>query len=111
MSVGTVKTRQELVKILQENRMTIFKISATWCGPCKRVDGFVRGCMAMLPDTVRIIFIDADEGSDACNFLKIKKLPSFYFYVNKERQYVLESANEREISNFFKRVHGVATCF
>ena len=64
-----------------------------------------------LSKVMNSIFIDADEGSDACDFLKIRKLPSFYFYVNKDRQYVLESADEREISNFFKRVHGAATCF
>tara|TARA_Y100000588_G_C14026454_1_gene826668 strand:+ start:620 stop:988 length:369 start_codon:yes stop_codon:yes gene_type:complete len=103
-----IKTRQDLNEFLETSEFTVFKFSATWCKPCKKIQPFVHSCLEKYCcGFVNMIYVDVDESQDVCNFLKIRKMPTFMFFLGKDRMWVLESSNEKEIDTFFSKVRGV----
>ena len=70
-------TREEMMESLNNNpRVIIIKYGAEWCGPCKKIEEFVKQNMLIMPEGVRCIMIDIDEAFDAYAFLKSKKIVS-----------------------------------
>jgi thiol-disulfide isomerase/thioredoxin len=71
-------TRDEMMELLKTGNpgVIIIKYGAEWCGPCKKIEEFVKQNMAMMPENIRCITIDIDEAFDAYAFLKSKKLVS-----------------------------------
>lgn len=75
ISNQSIKTRLELIKILEENKkIVILKFGAEWCGPCKKIEQTVTKYMESMPDDITCMILDIDECFDLYAFLKTKKV-------------------------------------
>jgi thiol-disulfide isomerase/thioredoxin len=70
--------RDVFMELLKTNPgVFIFKFSAEWCGPCKKIKKFVDKVSLVLPTNIMYIFsVDVDECFDLYAYLKQKKMVS-----------------------------------
>ena len=99
------KTRAECKMCLLNNKYVIIKVSATWCGPCKRISSLVNACLEELPSNVVIIVVDFDAHRDVANALKVKSVPTFMFYSGGNPDICLVGANPQKVKKFFQDVN------
>ena len=107
--VDNITNRSEFKHYIRNNYHVIVKISATWCGPCKRATPIFNEGFLSLSEKVKLILIDADEGSDVCNSLKVKSVPIYLYYKRAECLEICNSAEKKEIEYFFNQVKGHMT--
>jgi thiol-disulfide isomerase/thioredoxin len=98
--VVTLKTRDELKNFLKNNRYVIVKVSATWCGPCKRIQPLVNLLYSKLQN-VDLVLVDYDEGKDIVSYLRVKSVPYLINYINGTSEDILTSSNKENVINFF----------
>ncbi len=89
---------------LRDNMVTIIKVSAEWCGPCKKIAPYVKELFNLTGDNVQLFYADADENERLSHYWRIRKLPTFISYVGREKTDILESANQEEVLKFFQKV-------
>ena len=83
MPVNTIlENSTKLQTVLQENESwVILKLSATWCGPCKKVEPLFKPWFSALQDRVHFYLLDIDENFEIYGFLTSKKrvngIPAF----------------------------------
>ena len=99
-----LKKRNELKNYVLGNKYVIVKISATWCGPCKRASPLFNEGFLSLNNSVKLVLVDADEGSDICNSLRVKSVPMYLFYKNSECLEICNSAEKKEIDYFYNQI-------
>ena len=98
----SLKTRSELKSYIKRKDVVIVKVSANWCGPCKRIGPQVNQLYSQLNDNVSMVLVDADEGSDICNYLKVKTIPHLVNFVEGMPYDVLTSSKPEDVLEFFK---------
>ena len=96
-------TRIELKQFIKNNNYVIVKTSATWCGPCKQIKPYVEKWLEILPENIKIVFVDADEGADILRFLKWRSVPTFGNFINGEPMDVFVGANREKVQSFFQK--------
>ena len=99
----TICNREEFKNYVKNNKFVIVKISATWCGPCKRCNPTVEKLFNQMPDKVKMVLVDADSCSDVKNHLKIKVVPTLIAFINGDPCEIYQTSNDNEINNFFKK--------
>lgn len=102
----------DLANVLTQNEgILIIKFHATWCGPCKKIEGIVQKYFGQLPDTVFTVEVDIDQALDLYGFLKTKKvvngIPVMLAYYKGNTHYVPDDivigTDEVQIQGFFHR--------
>ena len=81
----------------------IVKISATWCGPCKRISPFFNQQLETFSDRLLLVEVDADEGSNICSYLRVKSVPTYINVINGEMKDVCTSSSQEEVAKFFQK--------
>jgi thiol-disulfide isomerase/thioredoxin len=114
-SIITSLTQQELALLQNEGRcVSVIKFSATWCGPCKRIQPIWDSWLKILPTNIIIAEIDIDESLELYASLKTKKMvngvPSilaFYGDIKRDHWFIPDDsvigANEGMVKNFLSR--------
>ena len=64
MLIDTITTREEALQLINNNKAVIFKFTATWCGPCKRVAPLVDELYEQVKDHVVMVIVDIDKARD-----------------------------------------------
>tara|TARA_B100001173_G_scaffold269067_1_gene245751 strand:- start:379 stop:750 length:372 start_codon:yes stop_codon:yes gene_type:complete len=100
--IVSLTKRVDLKNYLKNKGVVIIKVSATWCGPCKRISPQVNELYSQLNPNVSMVLVDADDGSDICNFLKVKTVPHLVNYVDGMPYDILTSSKAEDVLNFFK---------
>jgi thioredoxin-like negative regulator of GroEL len=103
--IASLETRQELKEFFAQNknRVIILKASATWCGPCKRIEkDFLEMYKTMCPNAI-LLLIDIDDADDIASFLKIRKVPTMLNFVDGRPMDAVASSNLEEIRDFFQK--------
>lgn len=74
--ITEIKSMDEFKEILSKKnkKMTIIKLGAKWCQPCKRIEPLVYRWMDNIPDTIQICLIDVDISFNLYSFLKSKRI-------------------------------------
>ena len=68
-------TRNDFTSLLEKNPgILIFKFTADWCGPCKKIKEYSYKKSNELPEHITILEVDVDECFDLYAFLKHKKM-------------------------------------
>jgi thioredoxin 1 len=68
-------TREHFATLMSNNPgILIFKFTANWCGPCKKIKDYSYKKSNELPDHITMIEVDVDECFDLYAFLKHKKM-------------------------------------
>jgi len=105
--------RKQFIQILQENEgVVVVKYSATWCGPCAKVQPLLNKLVPTLPPSVTYLELDVDEDFDLFAHFKAKKqlvgVPVLLgFKKGNLTPYADQSVsgtNEAQIVSFFKAV-------
>lgn len=91
---------QEYIK---KNNYVIVKVSAEWCGPCKKVEPEVLKLKNNLSDDIKYIELDVDKHDDICDDLEVTKVPTFINFINGEKTDVHVGANIEKIQTFFDK--------
>jgi thioredoxin 1 len=106
----TFQNRNDYKAFISENssKLIIVKAYADWCAPCKRVAPIIETHIAALiqehgSENIVFIELNIDDDADIATYLNIKKLPTLISYISGELTYVNISADENEISSFFKK--------
>ncbi len=68
-------TRVDFATLMTNNPgILIFKFTADWCGPCKKIKDYSYAKSNELPDHITMFEVDVDECFDFYAFLKHKKM-------------------------------------
>ena len=68
-------TRNDFATLMTNNPgILIFKFTADWCGPCKKIKEYSYTKSNVLPDHITMFEVDVDECFDFYAFLKHKKM-------------------------------------
>jgi len=94
-----LEKRDDLKNYLKRNNVVIVKVSADWCGPCKRIAPLVSNYHSQL-DNVSMVLVDADRG-DISSWLKVKTIPTLINFVKGERYDILTSSDPVQVKKFF----------
>ena len=103
-TISNEMTRTEFQQVLRDDRVTIVKASAPWCGPCKKIAGFVDELFALMSSNVQLMKLDVDDNTEVSNYLRIRKLPTFISFVGKDKMDILEGADQEKVKRFFVKV-------
>ena len=96
-----LKTREEFKRFVSTNKYVIVKASATWCGPCHRIQPVVSEMFAKMPANVQMVLLDVDRGRDLSSYLKVNAVPSFYNYIDGAPQDSYKGCKGEEVRDFF----------
>ena len=98
-----ILTREDLSKILKKNMVTIIKASATWCGPCKKIEEQVEELFDKTSNNVQMVYVDVDVAIDLSTYLRIRKLPTFLSFVGLDKMDIYEGSKIDLVTTFFKK--------
>ena len=71
-------TKEDLLKLAQDNKKLLVKFGADWCGPCKVVDKI----LPELPEDISVITVDVEEEDDLASELGIRNIPFILYFVD-----------------------------
>ena len=107
-----LNSREHFAQLLQNNPgLLVIKFGATWCGPCKKIEGLVHSWFDKMPDTVQCMAVDVDDCFEVYAFLKSKKMvngiPAILCYEKGNVNYIpndiVIGADNGDIDKFFNR--------
>jgi len=80
-----INNEKELKDALLKKGVTVLKVSAEWCGPCKVLSQNIESIEENNPKIAKFVEADVDEADeDFVESLKIKGVPALFFYKNGE---------------------------
>ena len=85
MEINRIDSAKKLAKYIQNNKIVIMKISATWCGPCKNkvfLESYNNLKKKFNKKNIKFIEIDLDNDSELIENkdfydIEIKSVPTF----------------------------------
>jgi len=97
-----LKTREEFHKFINNNEYVVVKVTATWCGPCKRSKPMFNGLFKQLPEKFKLVIVDVDEGNLAGMF-KFKSVPTYVNYTKGLPGDIGIGAEKDSLVSFFQK--------
>ena len=116
--ITEIQSLNQFQEILARNdkKITIVKLGAKWCAPCKRIEPLLYQWIDKLPDSVQICLIDIDLNTQFYSFLKTKRIvngvPALLCYEKKSGgdktfdvypDEVTIGADVGQVNSFFER--------
>jgi len=110
--ITAINNTNHFAEMLQTNPgLIIIKFGATWCGPCKRIEGLVHDWMGKMPETAQCVMIDIDESFEIYAFLSKKRMingvPAILCYDKNNLNYIpndsVVGADNGQVNSFFQR--------
>jgi len=103
--INQIRNAEEFYYAVQNAEYVFVKCSATWCGPCKKLDPIVRQLANKYQD-VLFIAIDVDQLKSLSRSLGVRSYPTIFLYKNGSRVgidtgYKVRSHWEKRIRNLF----------
>ena len=105
MLIDNIKTRQEAIDLINNNKAVIFKFTATWCGPCKKVYSLIDELYQQVKDYIVMVIVDIDKARDIASYMKIKSIPTMLSYINRQPTDSVLGADEEGIISFFNKTY------
>ena len=106
MEERTIKitTKDEFKQCINTLKYFILKFTATWCGPCKKVQPLVHELFNNLPKDFYYVEVDVDAGKSIANAMRIKSVPTMMNYKNGMGEFMITGSDEDKIKSFFSKV-------
>jgi thiol-disulfide isomerase/thioredoxin len=109
-----IETMQQFYNILKNNQsIVVFKFSADWCGPCKKIESTVNDWFQKLTnDTdIQTMYVNVDDSFELYAFLKTKKMiqgiPAILAYYKNNTTHIFDDSvvggDIHGINLFFQR--------
>ncbi len=105
-------TADQYINLIRQNDgILIFKLGATWCGPCQQILPVLNKALPQMPSCVTSYIIDIDKSPEVFSLFKRKRLSSgvpiicCYYKENKEvyPDDMVVGADNNKINEFFRR--------
>jgi len=65
--------------------LILFYFTATWCGPCQKIKPMIHKLAEGVDKTkVEVYMVDIDENDELALELKVKSVPTFYLFHEKQ---------------------------
>lgn len=71
-------------ELIHSEKLVLIDFYAEWCGPCKKMEPYLKKIAEDSKEFVTIIRIDADKNPELCRQLNVTALPVLKLYKNKE---------------------------
>jgi len=95
--VHHVESVNEYNQLKNTNGLVIVDISATWCGPCKKIAPYFEELARNNP-TVVFVHVDLDKFKFTISDLSgVSSVPTFLFFKNKRKVTEVKGANAQQI--------------
>ncbi len=110
--IYTDLTAEQYINIIKQNKgIVLFKLGATWCGPCQQILPLLNKALPQMPSSVTSYIIDIDKSPEVFSLFKRRKLSSgvpivcCYYSDNKEiyPDDMVIGADNGKLNEFFKR--------
>lgn len=75
---------EQYESLLSADKLTLVDFYADWCGPCKKMEPYLKKLEVELKDKIILVRIDADRNPELCEQLDVTALPTLKLYRNKE---------------------------
>ena len=76
------------ISSLEEDSYHLLYFTASWCGPCKRIYPMIERLSDGFDEddgkNIKIYKVDIDQNDELSEKLKIKSVPTFFLYKQKE---------------------------
>ena len=91
--------------IEQKDILVVCYFTAEWCGPCKSIAKFVDEVASheKIKEKLIVLKIDVDVMNDLSVEMGVKCMPTFQFYVNKEKKDEITGANKENLVKSIKK--------
>ena len=86
-------------KNVPHDPIVIIKFTATWCGPCKRIDMSI---LLGLSDKIKWYECDLDENDYTPGYCGVKTIPCFLAIVNGVPQPIFQSSDTMKVAEWMK---------
>ena len=105
---------KKMIDNLDKDKIIILRFTATWCGPCKGIDGICSNYFNVCNSNIQPIVIDVDETIELFMQYKrskmLKGIPALYAYYGSNKQdpwYVpndsVNTGDQKQVIEFFNR--------
>lgn len=74
----------ELLDIIASTPNVVVDFSASWCGPCKRMEPILNSLATEFP-TIAFIKVDVDSFDDTSKIHNVRSMPTFVFFKNGKK--------------------------
>jgi len=99
VNISTLEEREDYIK---NNKRVIIKYTASWCGPCKRIQPLYND-LCNETDTEECIFLIEDVDLDLGDLMEdVAALPSFHFIHDGVLVDVLKGCDEDKLTSAVK---------
>lgn len=86
-------------KNVPHDPIVLIKFTATWCGPCKRID---TNLLLSLSDRIVWYECDLDENDYTPGYCGVKTIPCFLAIVNGVPQPIFQSSDTMKVAEWIK---------
>lgn len=73
----------EYNELVKSNPLTITKLGAEWCAPCKVLEQKIEGLKSQLSD-VNFIMVDVEDEPEIASYLRVRNVPVLLYYKDGE---------------------------
>lgn len=81
----------------------LFYFTAKWCGPCQKIKPLIEKISEGVDSNkLEIYMIDIDDNDELSSEFKIRSVPTFYLYKNKELKGQIGGADINKIKELLK---------
>lgn len=78
----------------------VVDFSATWCGPCRRMEPILEELAKKYEGRIIIYQIDIDQNPEIANDFNIESIPYFLFFTDSEYQWVVGSCSKEQFEQY-----------
>lgn len=95
----SIKSKEELDELMEQNEYVFVIYSATWCGPCKSLKSWLKEEYNTYP--IPIVVVDVEELEELAQ--DISGLPTLVGFHNKEPYIRTEGFNKQKLKPIFDK--------
>ncbi len=80
-----------------------FYFTAKWCGPCQKIKPMIQKISeGSDPDKLEVFLVDIDDNDELATQFKIRSVPTFYLYKDKELKGQCGGADIKKVKSLLK---------
>lgn len=104
MVILVVEDSEDFSKKLDEagDKLVVVDFYATWCGPCKMIEPFLKQQSEIFKDEVVFLKVDVDENEEIASQYEISCMPTFLFIKKREKVDEISGANKEMIQQMLE---------